>query len=85
MQMFFLVACAWLVFFGLLRLFVAGAMWIVEVVASALADAVPSLAGALHFLVRALRIFFEGYLIFGFFALIVAAIASPFGWFSFGS
>jgi hypothetical protein len=83
-QMVFLIVAAWLGIFGLFRLFATGAMWVFAAVASVIEDAVPSFARPLHFLLRAYWIFFELFLIAGFFWLIVAASCIPFGVFSLG-
>jgi hypothetical protein len=78
-QMLFLTVAAWLGIFGFFRLFATGAMWVFAAVASVIEDAVPTFARPLHFLLRAYWIFFELFLIAGFFWLLVAASCTPFG------
>jgi hypothetical protein len=78
-QMLFLIVAAWLGIFGFFRLYTTGAMRVVAAVASVIEDAVPTFATPLHFLLRAYWIFFELFLIAGFFGLIAAASCVPFG------
>jgi hypothetical protein len=78
-QMLFLSVAAWLGIFGFFRLFATGAMWVFAAVASVIEDVVPSFARPLHFLLRAYWIFFELFLIVGFFWLLVAAGCIPLG------
>lgn len=78
-QMLFLIVAAWLGIFGFFRLFATGVMWLFAAVASLIEDAVPTLARPLHFLLHAYWIFFELFLIAGFFWLIFAASSIPFG------
>jgi glucose uptake protein GlcU len=52
-QMVFLVASAWLGVFGMFRIFATVAMKVFEAVTSLVEDAIPGLAGPLHYLIRA--------------------------------
>lgn len=75
----FLVVSAWVLVFGLMRLFLTGAMWIFTQVFDWIAEGVTGLASAMHYLRRAYWIGFEIFLSTAFLATLVAATLVGFG------
>lgn len=73
-QAVFLIVSAWLLIFGLMRLFWTGTMWLFTQVFDWIAKGVPSLASAMHFLRRAYWIMIEVFLSAAFLTTLVAAI-----------
>jgi hypothetical protein len=75
----FLVISAWVLVFGLMRLFCTGAMWVCTHVFDWIAEGVTSLASAMHYLRRAYWIGTEIFLSTAFLATLIAATLVGFG------
>lgn len=73
-QAVFLIVSAWLLIFGLMRLFWTGAMWVFTQVFEWIAEGIPRLASAMHYLRRAYWIVIEVFLSAAFLTTLVAAI-----------
>lgn len=78
-QALFLVASAWALVFGLMRLFVTGVMWVCAQILEELAERLTSLASILHFLRRAYWIGAELFLSTAFLGTLIAASLVGFG------
>jgi hypothetical protein len=78
-QALFLVVAAWVLIFGLMRLFGTGAMWVFTQVFDWIEEGVPSLASAVHYLRRGYWIVIEVFLSAAFLATLAAAILVGFG------
>ncbi|MEP4079068.1 hypothetical protein [Haloferula sp.] len=70
----FLIASAWLLVFGLMRLFCTGAMWIFSIVFDWISEGIPSLSSATYFARRAYWIFMEVFLSTAFLGTLLASI-----------
>lgn len=81
-QALFLVVSAWVLIFGLMRLFGTGAMWVFTRVFDWIEEGIPSLASAMHCLRRAYWIVIEVFLSTAFLATLAAAILVDFGFLS---
>ena len=73
-QAVFLIVSAWVLIFGLMRLFWTGAMWVLSQVFEWMAEGIPSTASAMHYLRRAYWIVIEVFLSTAFLATLIAAI-----------
>jgi NADH:ubiquinone oxidoreductase subunit 6 (subunit J) len=78
-QAVFLVISAWVLIFGLMRLFWTGAMWIFTQVFEWIAEGLPSIASLMHHLRRAYWIVIEVFLSTAFLATLIAATLVGFG------
>lgn len=78
-QAVFLVVSAWVLIFGLMRLFWTGAMWIFTRVFEWIAEELPSLASLMNHLRRAYWIVIEAFLSIAFLATLIAATLVGFG------
>lgn len=75
----FLIGAAWILVFGLMRIFWTGAMWVFSHVVDAISEGIPSLATPMYFLRRAYWIFIESFLSVSLVAILAAAILTAFG------
>jgi hypothetical protein len=75
----FLIGAAWILVFGLMRIFWTGAMWVFSHVFDAISEGIPSLATPMYFLRRAYWIFIESFLSVSLIAILAAAILIAFG------
>jgi hypothetical protein len=73
-QAVFLIVTAWVLIFGLMRLFWTGAMWVLTQVFEWMAEGIPSTASAMHYLRRAYWIMIEVFLSTAFLATLIAAV-----------
>ena len=73
-QAVFLIVTAWVLIFGLMRLFWTGAMWVFTQVFEWIAEGIPSTASAMHYLRRAYWIMIEVFLSAAFLATLIAAV-----------
>jgi NADH:ubiquinone oxidoreductase subunit 6 (subunit J) len=78
-QAVFLIVSAWVLIFGLMRLFSTGAMWVFTQVFDRMAEGIPSMASAMHYLRRAYWIVIEVFLSTAFLATLIAAVLVGFG------
>jgi hypothetical protein len=78
-QAIFLVICAWLFVFGLFRLFITFAMWLLDQIGDWISDAIPGLTTPVHFVYLGYWIFFEVFFGLGFLAFLVNTLLLPFG------
>jgi len=78
----FLIASAWIIVFGFMRLFWTGAMWVFSQIFDWVSESIPSLSSAMHFLKRAYWVFIEAFLSLAFLVMLVTAIFVAFGVFS---
>lgn len=79
-QTVFLVASAWVLVAGLMRLIISGILLVFSVVFDAFEGAMPSAAGFFDFLRRAYGVFSELFLVTGMFYLILNGLAVALGW-----
>jgi|GEM_PF-6749978 len=79
-QAVFLLASAWILVAGLMRLLTSAMLLVFSVVFDAFEGAMPSSAGFFHFLRRAYGVFFELFLVAGMFYLILNGLAVALGW-----
>ena len=75
----FLIGAAWIIVFGLMRIFWTGAMWVFSHIFDAISEGIPSLATPIHFLRRAYWIFIESFLSISLIGILGAAILAAFG------
>jgi hypothetical protein len=74
LQTLFLVASAWTLVLGMMRLIWTGAMWLFTLIFNWIADAFPATASVMDRLRRAYWIFIEVFVSFAFLSLLIAAI-----------
>lgn len=79
-QAVFLVASAWIVVAGLMRLLTSGMLFVFSLIFDAFGDVMPSAAGFFDFLRRAYGVFTELFLVASMFYLILTGLAVAFGW-----
>ncbi|MHB1081663.1 MAG: hypothetical protein ACYC67_19900 [Prosthecobacter sp.] len=79
-QAVFLVASAWILVAGLMRLFTSGMLFVSSVVFDTFEGAMPSAAGFFDFLRRAYGVCIELFLVASMFYLILTGLAVAFGW-----
>lgn len=82
LQAIFLIASAWLLIFGVMRLFWTGALWILSQVFDWIANGIPSTASALDFIRRTYWVGSEVFLTMSFLSLLVAAVFVGIGYLS---
>ena len=78
-QMMFLVVCAWLFTFGLIRLFWSGAMWLFDQIGDAFTGAMPGLTTPIRYVQLAYWYIFEVVFTLGFLVQLGYALLLPFG------
>ena len=84
-QAVFLIASAWLLVLGLMRLLCTAAMWVAERVFDWIADCTPSLTAMTHFASRVYWILVEIYVWLAFLALLIMALLNGLGVVSLGA
>lgn len=84
-QAVFLVASAWILVAGLMRMLTSGMLLVFSVVFDAFEGAMPSSAGFFHFLRRTYGVFCELFLVVSMFYLILTGLAVALGWASLSS
>jgi len=78
-QAVFLIASAWVLILGLMRLFWTGAMWIFTQIFEFIASRIPIMSSAAHYLCRGYWIVIEVFLSAAFLYLLVTAILARLG------
>ena len=78
-EAFFLITSAWVLIFGVFRLFASSAMYLFSKVFDWFGEAIPRTANAMHLLERSYWIFFEVFLTTAFLGLLVASVFAAAG------